>query len=427
MSAVSSSEMQKLLGLNDLMYQAPRDGSLVNSRSTKKYNFSPLNYTNLAGSPQVVFNNGSDYIYGPNSYVRLTVVYNQAVAETADWSDPANLTNNNSGGSAFNLFSECRITSRSGAEIGRTSALNNLVSSLIQYEHDQDFREYAKVFGAFSQENLQDGDQEYMLPLALFHPMFAQETLIPANLLSGARLTLTFDSINNVLFSDGALGTLDVNDMELVLDSVDLYDSVKRAINLQMANNKNAGIQFPYSEWVNVQRSGTVQNLNFDINVSASKVSKVLMKTRRTANLGVATADGMASEPYELGSTWRLRLGNQLFPQVPVDAVSQAYVQTIEALAGNGNDDVDAMKDMKKEYKVGVDYASYKSATGKVPVIAWNVERSQVLNLSGIPTNNSRQLNVEAVYDNSTDRRIDVYVKVLKVSNVFADNVVVDI
>ena len=127
-----SDDLSMLMSVNALQYSPPIDGSLVNSRQYKKYNFSPLNYTN-GGAPEIVINSGSVYIWGPTSAIQITL-------ETAN-----DVTLSKAG--VFGLNNEFDWTHRSGDQIDRVRNVNSLVQTLINYEEGADYAGYAKMFG----------------------------------------------------------------------------------------------------------------------------------------------------------------------------------------------------------------------------------------------------------------------------------------
>ena len=399
-------QMGMLLSVNALTYAPPIDGSLVNNRQYKEYNFQPLSYTGLSGSPQMIVNSGSDYVYGPTSYIRMNV--------------KSSLNTTSFASSAYDLFREFEIDHRSGDLIDRTRNVNALVQTLLEYQEGKGYDDgYAQVFGKGAVgADLQAGIN-VILPLSWFSGVFSQRALIPASLIAGAKIKLQWEKLATAVVDSAGTPVITVSDMSLVLDSFELMDSARKALLQQQANVKTQGLQFSYSSWDNTNRSFDTTGFDLDVNLSAAKTMIVLAKTRETADIAGQTADSMSAEayPYE-GGDWRLRLGSETQPQHQVRTSAEAYVLTQNAFQNIHCDDVN----VRKNAHVLKDFTAYKANS----VVAVNMEKSQILSMSGRPTNNSRLINLNGTFKDSTSRQMDVWVQILKVANVMVDNVVVD-
>lgn len=397
-------QMGMLLSVNALTYAPPIDGSLVNNRQYKEYNFQPLSYTGLSGSPQMIVNSGSDYIYGPTSYIRMRVTSSVNTTTFAS--------------SAYDLFREFEIDHRSGDLIDRTRNVNALVQTLLEYQEGKGYDDgYAQVFGkGVSGADLQNG-VDVILPLSWFSGVFSQRALIPSSLIAGAKIKLQWEKLAQAVIDSGT-PVLTISNMSLVLDSFELMDSARKALLQQQANVKTQGLQFSYSSWVNSNKSFDTSGFDLDVNLSAAKTMIVLAKTRLTADF-VQANDSMSAEeyPYE-GGDWRLRLGSETQPQHQVKTSAEAYVLTQNAFQNIHCDDVN----VRKNAHVLKSFSAYKSKS----VIAVNMEKSQILSMSGRPCNNSRLINLNGTFKDGASRQMDVWVQILKVANVMVDNVVVD-
>jgi hypothetical protein len=399
-------QMGMLLSVNALTYAPPIDGSLVNNRQYKEYNFQPLSYANLSGSPQMIVNSGSDYIYGPTSYIRMNV--------------KSSLNTTSFASSAYDLFREFEIDHRSGDLIDRTRNVNALVQTLLEYQEGKGYADgYAQVFGkgATGAQLNSAGGVDVILPLSWFSGVFSQRALIPASLIAGAKIKLQWEKVAQAVVDSGT-PVITISDMSLVLDSFELMDSARKALLQQQANVKTQGLQFSYSSWDNTNRSFDTTGFDLDVNLSAAKTMIVLAKTRLTDDFKQAN-DSMSAEeyPYE-GGDWRLRLGSETQPQHQVKTSAEAYVLTQNAFQNIHCDDVN----VRKNAHVLKDFTAYKTNS----VIAVNMERSQILSHSGRACNNSRLINLNGTFKNSDSRQMDVWVQILKVANVMVDNVVVD-
>jgi len=399
-------QMGMLLSVNSLTYAPPIDGSLVNDRQYKAYNFQPLNYTGLTGAPSIVINSGDDYVWGPTSYVRMRITSSLSTTSFAS--------------SAYDLFREFEINHRSGDLLDRSTNVNALIQELLRFQEGRGYGStdgYAGVFGSGASSADLNAGVDVILPLSFFSGLFAQRTLIPSSLLSGSKIKLQWESLVKAVIDSAGTPVLTISDMTLVLDSFELMDSAKKALLQQQANVKTQGLQFSYSSWVNTNKTFSTTAYDLDVNLSAAKTMLVLVKTRTTADLAGQTEDSMTAEAYPYVS-WRLRLGSETQPQHEVKTSAEAYILTQSAFSNVHCDDINA----RKPAHVETGYGDYKASS----VVCVDMERSQILSLSGRPTNNSRLINYNGSFSASTSRQMDVWVQILKVCNVMVDNVVVD-
>ena len=423
MSLDTNSQMAVLMDINQLSYSPPIDGSLANSRQGKKYAFTPLNY-NAGGQPQIQINSGSDYVSGPTSFISIKPTVTNA-GGVAAWNKVGTTDGN---GSAFNLIREFQLSHRSGDVLDRTDHLNSLIAELVRYAFDSSYSEkFAQVFGYSEVIDLSvltdDARKVYALPLFLLSGMFAQKALIPSHLLAGAKMKIQLETASRALVVDAGVAGYSLDDVSLVLDSVDLFDAAKKALSEQAANTRTQGLQYPYYSWFQLRKSESTSRLNFDINISAAKTMMLLIKTRTAAVIDSSLLNSMAPDIYRY-KNWRARIGALSLPQHLVQDSAESYMITQEAFSANPD------RDMLNPSRVqcGVSYARYSSQTLDVgaAVIAISMEKSTIVALSGEPTSNNRLLNFSCEYVDDVPRVIDGYIKHLRVANVMMDNVVVD-
>ena len=407
-SKSGQNQMGMLMSVNQITYAPPVDGSLVNDRQYKEYNFQPLSYTGLVGAPQMLMNSGDDFVYGPTSYLRMKLASSTATTTFAS--------------TAMDLFNEFQLQHRSGDLIDRTQNVNALVAELIKYQEGKGYHSgYTQVMGQGATNANINAGIDVIIPLSWFSGVFSQKALIPSSLLAGSKLTLQWERIAKaVIDSGGSDPVLTITGLSLVLDSFELMDSARKALLQQMANVKTQGLQYSYSSWVNVNKNFTSTGFDFDVNLSAAKAELVLVKTRKTADFALDKNSILSEQEYPY-SDWRLRLGSEVQPQHQVRSVAEAYVITQNSWGNYHCDDLNT----RKPAHVEVGYAAYSAANGR-PSVAIELSKNQVLANSGRPTNNSRLINFNGTFAGAVDRQMDVWVQILKVANVMVDNVVVD-
>ena len=423
-------EMNMVIEANKMTYTKAMNSSLINTRQMREYNFSPQTYLagSGSGSAEIVLNSGSDYIYGPGSYLRFTV---QAVT-TDGISAPAGpcqfgINGQSIGNSAVNLFRTATVTHRSGDQVDRVTNLNVLAPALLSWANDGEYSEkYVQSLGGRVADGTWDNlitPTTYCVPLWLISGLFAQEALLPGNLMGGMKLSLEFDGIGNILSANNGGVFCRITNMTCVLDSFQPFDSVVSSLNEAQANVKGQGLQYNFYGYHNVSKNESTSDFNFDVAFSAGNVSQLLLKTRASAVIGDDTADSLGAEQY-LYENVQARLGSLTFPRHLLTAAAESYVQSNKSFDSHPVLD---LIDCKKS-SVGVSYSDYIASNKGVGIVAWDMEKNQVLKgTSGELTNNSRLLNVQGRWSGAAAaRKVDIWVKHMRVVNVMMDNVVVD-
>ena len=421
---LSGDDVDFLMDVNKMTYRKPLDSSLINTRQKRRYNFSPNNYTVGAGGSsqaEIIVGSGSDYICGPNSYITFKV-QSQIANGNASGITTFN-TGDSKGSSAMNIFKTCEVVHRSGDQLDYVRDVNSLAQTLAIYGDDtSNLENILPMMGSVSDIK---GATDVCLPLWLFSGLFAQEALIPGNLMGGLRIRLEFETFARIIGDTPGDGTaavkLAITDMALVLDSYVPYDSVASELKDAQSNVKTQGLQYPYYSYYSLTKPFSSTALDFDLNFSAGKIMSLIIKTRSLVDL--ATNDNMGSEEYDY-TRIQARLGSLTFPQHEITTIPEAYFNTLEAFDSNSVNDLINMR----KSGTGASYTEYQSAVlVGVPVIGVNLEKSSVLKLSGELTNNSRQLAVVGEFAAGVDtRKVTVWVKHMRVVNIQQDNVTLD-
>jgi hypothetical protein len=302
--------------------------------------------------------------------------------------------------------------------IDRTDRVNVLISALASYISNEYKSKTASALFEYGSvvTHATTSSATYVYPLFLLSGLFAQKALVPAQLMAGSRMKIQLETGATALIGAGA--AYSVQNMNLVLDSVDLYDSAKKMLLEQSANVRTSGLQYSYHSWFHLAKQESTGQLNFDINYSAAKTITLLVKVRETANIALNTANSMDCEGY-IYSKWRMRIGALTMPEFEVETAEEAY--HIANLSMNNPQDDDLLDVCYG--KSAVNLGEFKGAAG---IVAQSLEKNPIVGLSGEVTNNSRQLNFSATLGDEKGRTFDAYLKHLRVVNVMMDNIVVN-
>ena len=130
------------------------------------------------------------------------------------------------------------------------------------------------------------------------------------------------------------------------------------------------------------------------------------------------TIDSFVSRPYEY-TNWQARVGSLYFPAAPVSDPDSNGVEAFFASKMVFNK-------LKNEHQEGaVTYNSFK--TGSNNSLCFSYEKNQALEISGLPLNNSRVLEIDATFGSAQNRQIYVFMLYNCVSRSYLDNTSVSI
>ena len=335
-------------------------------------------------------------------------------------------------------------------------------------------------YGSFTYPIYNCNDIQYFsVPLSRLLSFFGESTPIPPVLLSGAKLSLAFDNfVNSMVFYtcapvspavfpiDGSPPTgvftpysgstsdfnVTVSNMQAMLDCMTIYDSSQALINASASSLQSSGIQYCYYNTYQTRTTFNNSSYTMDIMLSAAKL-KSLIAVFRNAKTPAPNVDNMARLPlvkYGVGGlgqsifkgtkatngllgdggSVRLRIGSDLLTLLPISNAGQLYQQTIMSLCDthNGFDSgVDAMHNKNKPVDVGISYYDWLNGA----TMAWDLEKSANLSISGMQSNNSRaiQLEITGLNAGTGDGEqivLDVFVEFLSCANCTVENCVVD-
>ena len=413
------------LELNKLSYEFPVNPSVVNKRTYKEYNFSNATYA-PSSTGQCIINSGADSVWGPTSYIKIGVTVTGTAADEF-------YLGGRSAGSVFNLVQNVRLTHRSGVVLEDIRNVDKLACMRRRWGQTADqFNSTFEVeggVGGASGEVIPGGGSltlNRVMPLKHLLGIFSlEDSYLPPGFLAGAKIEIDWNSNARALTVDSANATsYVVSSISLVLDSAEIYDSARKSLLEEQMNVDRSGLQLTYPTWFGTDfvNSGTGA-INFTINKSASLASQAIVCSQLTAK-NTSTQNDSVVFNSELVTGWQFRLGSLYLPtQVPVSSAAEGYLQSVQAWdAGSKqhkHQQVDSCSMTFGEYNTDGGYANQS-------LHAVSMETSSAgLEMTGQPTNNSRQLTytASASVDAST---LFVFLKYARVCNIMGDNVVVD-
>lgn len=404
-----------LLIVNSLQYKMPSNMSVVVSRNMKR-SFANLESYRQGGKIIVTWNTGSEYVYGPNSYLVFDVeVEGTGTTGVAQGSFGS--------GSACNLIDNVTVTSVQGTEVDRTEGVNIYVRDMDRYKYSQDWiNNFGSTMGYASTEAsgppigpvITTTPKRFCIPLSKLCGVCNSKVLMPSTLAGGLRFEIKLASLGTA-FLDVSTLTTDLTDYKLTnvnmhLDTYQLADSIQKRLMMESASR---GLEYFYETYDRTRHNITSSNkANITVRKSVARALSAHVKTRLNANVDNKSVDSMDSEVNQVSSFF-WRLGALNFPNQRLSGLEEQYYYAQYC-----------MSKVDQPYKNNsISLSDFKDREGLVCV---TLERSNVIDGSGLPVNNSRQLQVELDYGNSAQTRdIDVFMNYLQLARVFINNVLV--
>jgi len=510
----SSKEYEETMGiidLNNLRYEMVESVCATSSCNRAINNANPNSYNNVTGSEQISFliNCGASYVDGSKSMLQMTMRVNAtgpAPDAAAFWAfgnntvrDVDGSTALNSGASLLSLFSEINHASKSGDLLYRELYKNQTQTTSRLYQIDKSRRGYLGTAGGAQETNGKlefpifpvNQDVTLELPLSELAGFWGTCSLLPPQLLSGSLLRLTIAPVASALFFYKANGTtlietaptslnLTFKNVLLYLHQSELYDSVNSLLLASAQSAETNGLQYCYNTVFNTIVNPTSASFSFDIQLSAAKMSYVLLKfipknpwkgfvegsdadpnnnlkgvapnkydPMAAANLidlnGGANVDATTGDANSLGFTIQCRLGNLILPLFPISTACDMFQQsanTLNPISYSGCSDPDPLKVKNKLMAGCVSFSDFNKVNNVTIgeaikrrfgvgsgacLFGFSFERASAVNIGGLSSNNARVLSIEV--NNmaaATNFQCIASVCYLQVANVSNENVVIN-
>jgi len=474
------SKRQGLIAVNDLMYVLEPDLSVASNKTHKNHFFQQSEYS--GGSNAIcILNSGADYIDTRRSWlqfdVELTVddVVPPTIAAPDNGVDhPENDVCHASfgaHGSACNLIQSILISTRSGDELAHLFEFGLMQNMLIPLAYGREWMDGpGKLMGMGGGIQNKDrggfgegGSKRFCIPMYCLAPLFGYGRLMPSMLMSGLRIEINFAEpakayqmvtsnrvtrfINNPVISRPVerKSSYKIKSPQFVLSSVQLSDSIQRALNELSATN---GLEIVYTDYAHTNGG---QSITSDINTEIRKsCSRALKAFARVRNVGYDTSKTLdwtrynANDPTGKGmessndsfraeqefpfTEYQWQLGSLYFPQQPVTGAGNtdelkrkscavsSYAHLLEAVdkyqdnaaifntftgvpTGGSKAGDDYYSQSTRLSYSGGDRETMHGFNGRQTTLAVTLERSTMFNLAGVPVNNSRVLALRAKLD----------------------------
>jgi hypothetical protein len=387
------------LAVNNLIYKLPKSlTNSVNATLTKQY-FQKRTYRGNE-SAICILNSGNDFVDWGESFLffRVKTVAPGVVT-------PGEAKAGFGLGSAMNLISEIKISSRSGTELARIQRANLINNIRTKWTYDSDwFSTIGSVMG-FSDGTVfplaENAETAFAIPLSLLCGFFRPEKnqTCPPQLASGLNIEILFANGSQALIEDagaetGVVTDYEVTDIHIATRSITRQDSISRAITQQSAS---AGLDYHYERMFSTTDLGIAGSTSVEIQlqkaVSFCKRATIVPYPEASQNL--ISADSFLTSGYAFTSI-QFRVGSVYLPQ---QALSSSLDSDFGSILGYIYSQKSFGKLRHLSQNNSVDLVSYISGAAGSTCVSSCLEKSKDLQLSGLALNNSRVLNISAQLD----------------------------
>ena len=443
MADTNTTKNEALLVLNDLEYKFPSHLS-IQVRRHRTQSFFQRSVYPPRDTMVIDSQTGSSFVSGCDSYLSFNF---KPVGGDGSWGS----------GSVLNLFSTIRVKTRGGQEINRIENFNVLMAKHPKWTNDHDwlhsegralgfadFYNTTNTLAAAPNTNFlhnfyASNTYAVAIPLKYIAPIFAQDKLLPPQLMEGLRIEIELESSANACVG-GTITSYDISQPRILFDCTTIGDSFSRRIG-EMASTQ--GLNIMYSNFYSNQVSGSSagqQNFNYDVKKAASLALRLWTVSRDVSKVQAAASDSLGSLPFDYSSL-SCHIGSDYFPNVPI-RVDGYVVSTNEGGANGANirllpevyyhllTAVRENKLIKSYPSVSIENTSTDINSRLDAIMCFSFNKSTVDNYAGYAINNSRALVVDYEVDTTVNtagvsRRIDNWLEHLRNIRIFSNQAVI--
>lgn len=392
------SQVQALLGWNDLIYKEAKTASLITARHFEKFNAQNLAYTSASSSMDFLFSTGHQMVDGDNSWIQFTLNVTATGPTTFDFEN----------GSVVNLFRTAILHSRQGDEVDRIDDVS-IYRANADYEKSETYFTSSGSAMGYSETYNVGTDYKFQVPLCALLNIFGTSRLIPSQLISGARLQLDLKPIGSkrVFDFDAAATNISyaISNAEIVVRTSRPTDETARELEKQAAAN---GLEFSW-EAVYSQKHNVTTQLSEQVSKSVARALRlyVVPLERPAADF----TDCVIVPTGVQFSNAQTRAGSLYMPQYRLSN-DDVFQHNLCAL--------DKTKDPVR----------YSKADADVAGLCWitDLESHNLIHYAGQSLNNSRSLVVESTFNtpSNVDRDCHLFLTYQRVARCYVNSLAID-
>lgn len=408
--------IDELRAKNKLTFNPPKPLSVIRSRSLNRYNFAQSSY-----SPQQTMicylNSGDNLVYPKTSFLHIpiTIATNNLLNGSQDISVLLDEVSFYS--SSGNLVQRER---RKALELRNKKFFIHSIDELnTQYSTkgysiiDYKASAYTDLTTKTAYNQASGTTVDYVIPLNELSCVFDVNHLISSFLLSNGRIEITLAPATHLKFAT-AVGTYTIGQAQLYLDCFQVTDEIFTVL---QDESLNSGLThtFVANELVTqaISNTNTQISIKKPVSMALSCIASMVDATHRNDG----TVESWDLKGYDVVSSYRWRLGNMYFPNIPHNVAPCAYRDTLNFFKRQGIVDLSIYK--------GADGDNNTTSSGEGLIVV-DLERSaDILNYSGLPVSASRSIDLELVLKTAhANREVNVFLYYVKLATSYLyDNV----
>lgn len=417
-SETSDKDESSDLLINNLVFVSPDPLSLaVNRTQTRMF---PQRSQYASGETlRCDFTSGSLYVDPVNSYLVFDIKLEGTAGFVASWGVS----------SAMNLIKQVTLRSKSGTEIDRVENAN--VFSRFKTVNTES-KAYLSTTGSVEGWDITalttgtsvefplttDSAQRYAIPLKRLSGFFSpvkEGQLLPAAIFSGLTLEIIWEDVRTaIVAAAGQTGNCTgytLSNVSFMVDGVELTDDTQKTLN---SLSSSSGLECTYERvYTSINDVPSAQStLSAQVRKAVSNTLYAFAVALNPANIRNINQDSFKSMANAC-SNYQWRLGSLFFPNQPLSDPLNTAVEPFLAKEMTFN------KLRNEHQEPAVDLTTYRT---RECIICASFERSQLLNCSGQPTNNSRVLELDLTYSTTENRQVYVFMVYNSVSRSYLDN-----
>ena len=407
--------------LNGIAYESLPETTVAVNRTFERQFFQKSSYSSSVTEAICDLNTGAKFVNPRRSYLTFNV---RLDAGTANFGH----------GSVCNLIRRVVVTTRSGTELSRTEDFNILMAKYLRWGCSREYRQqFGQLMGMTDDSTeletdfaqLSDTDVRFCIPLTLVSPFFIGDgkTLCPPQAMAGLRIQLTFAPDSQALISTTTPKYI-IDDISIMANVTMMVDQWTKQLNEESARD---GLTYTYPEFHTTQASYPANQTRLNIEVRKAVAQALFAFTVTKTQPDGYGVDNMKSDVYDYSAIeWRL---GSLYPtQQPIKSAEEAYFIAQSAWDSamqnhkvtNGVDFRQTITSTQPGLAVG---ASDGDAICAVSLERSDIKINQVLNVSGLPTNNSNVLAVDITGPSvGTPRPTYLFMQHVKMAKLYLDN-----
>jgi hypothetical protein len=196
----------------------------------------------------------------------------------------------------------------------------------------------------------------------------------------------------------------------MMTDTVDLSDDTQKTLNME---SSESGLEYSFPRIYTSTNTVASTAINVQVRKAVSQANIVTACLLTQGDVLDVTKDSLKSETWDV-DTWQYRLGGLYFPHQAVSGASDGLESFFMA-----QQVYDKPKHAHAENAVGLE----EFKTSGYGILAASLEKDQSLNLSGLPINNSRVLELQATLASFTANiECVVFLEYIAVARAWLDN-----